>query len=301
MDFGPQKDVARADPAPAAIAPQSAPRRQWWRLGGWFASRKQPAREPSLQSSAASPRTFAELKRRCRSMDARAIIVFPRGGGWMRAQEDFDRAFDLVPVIEAARQSDPAIHALPIPGLDRDELLRLVATLPSQILDGSSEHEMALERTIERDATSSPEGFLAQALWRALKAGYGPDRLSLAEFRERLAALDPEIANAHPWQSLFDLWGEILYGLDSDREYSRRWLDKIEAHRAGLVSLDEIGDILLYEASIYCLHCETKRQFLSYPVVYHGTRWVRTRMALASVFGGGRSVEQAPDGLAWDN
>jgi hypothetical protein len=299
-ELSPGNDTAGADHAPATIAPAALPHRPWWRLCGLRASRQSPTAEPGRRPSGASPPTFVKLKRQLRSMGANAMIVCPPSQHRIGSPEDLDRSFELVSVLESMRQGDPTVRALPIPGLDRGELLQLVATLPSQILDGSSEHEMQLEREIERAATSAPEGFLIQALWRALKRGYGPDRFSLTEFDRRLASLDPELADAHPWRSLFDFWGEILRGLDSDREYSRRWLDKIEAHRDGLVSLEDIDDILLYESSIYALHCEDNRNTLSYPVVYHGTRWVQTRMALAAAFGGGQSSAQPFGGLIWD-
>jgi hypothetical protein len=216
MELHPWSDAAGADRASAARGPGSVVGRRWWHPRGRWASRESATTELGRQLSAPSPPTFGALMRRFRSLGAHAIVVFPPRHP-ISSLKDLHRSLGLVPFLEAAQLSDPTVRALPIPGLDRDELLGLVATLPSQILDGSSKHELLLEREIERAATSSPEGFLVHALWRALKRGYGPDRLSRIEFEKRLASLDPKIANAHPWRSLFDFWGEILRGLDSDR------------------------------------------------------------------------------------
>jgi hypothetical protein len=287
MDLETEAALARHRIAQAAAPPAST---KHWGIRHLLGHR--PA---SPQSS-----NFVRLRQQGRSLGAKTILVDPAE----RPREKRDtiaHAQKLMQSLNAICEEDTAVRMLPLPNLDRDELLHLIETLPSKILDGSSEHEQALERGIATAAAESAEGFLGQTLWRALKRGVGPDSLSSSEFWDRLKQLDPEIARSHPWSTLFDLWAHVLRGLDSDREYSARWLNRIRALPPGPVSFDDIDDIFTYEAAIYGIYCERDRSKLSYLVVYHGSRWYLGRVALASMFGGGGGGAPSAGGLTWDS
>lgn len=186
-------------------------------------------------------------------------------------------------------------QVLPEPGLSYESTLEIVRTAPSRILDGSHKWERDLERQIAQAAESSPIGRLIQSAWRDLKSGVDRGILVKEVFKARVASLG-ELAEAHPWATIISLWSDVLYGLESDIEYSGRWYKRIEACRDGWLKLDHIHDILLYESSIYGCHALIDPACISYLVAYHGSRWLQLRMAAASLFGGGGGTTQ----IVWE-
>ncbi|MBQ0960217.1 hypothetical protein KAK06_14780 [Ideonella sp. 4Y11] len=173
---------------------------------------------------------------------------------------------------------------LPEPGMRLDALLHFVRTAPSRILDGSHKSERELERRLA-DVSDSPSiGPLLAVAWRHLKSGTDPGLLVRREFDRRVREVG-EAAQIYPWEAIISLWSAVLHGLESDEEYAGRWYSKVNARRDGWVPLDAINDMLLHEAAIYCLHARVDPACMSYLVVYHGSRWLQQRMALAS-FGG---------------
>lgn len=184
---------------------------------------------------------------------------------------------------------------LPEPGLRREALLDMVRTAPSRILDGSHSSERELERQVSDAANSPPIGPMLAEAWRHLKSGTDPGLLFRAEFDARVKRLG-DAAQAYPWEAIVSFWQDVLYGLDSDEEYAGRWYAKINARADGWVPLNAIDDISLHEAAIYCLHARVDSACVSYPVVYHGSRWLQRRMALASLFEG---IPLGP-GRAWE-
>ncbi len=186
---------------------------------------------------------------------------------------------------ELARQNGNFAEVLSEPGLSRERAYEIIRKAPSAILNGSHESEKTLEQSIAQATKSSPIGQLIQSAWQHLKAGALPELFSKDVFEARVASLDEGARTAYPWEAIISFWREILYGLSSDREYADRWYSKIDAKPGGWLNLEDIHDILLYESSIYALHSMRDPSCASYLVAYHGARWVRTRMALSSVFG----------------
>lgn len=203
-------------------------------------------------------------------------------------------------MLELARGRGHRVELLPEPGLDLDATLNIIKTVPSRILDGSHPWERSLEKQIEKEAESSPAGYLIRAAWRTLKSEAGPEVFSLRAYDARLESLDQTIAGAFPWEAIFGLWREVLLGFESDREYAGRWYKEVYSHGDGWVSLEDLNDILLYENSLYILHCEVDPSCLSYPVAYYGSFWLQRRMALASLFGGRRTSGEPSLDLSWD-
>jgi hypothetical protein len=197
---------------------------------------------------------------------------------------------------EMARQRGYGARVLPEPGLRREMALDIVGTAPSRILDGSHAWEKQLEQQVKQAAELSPIGALIQAAWLDLKSGADPGILVKEEFEARVASLGTDVARVYPWEAIISFWREILYGLESDSEYAGRWYSRINTRADGWLSLEDIHDILLYESSIYALHARVDPACVSYLVAYHGSRWLQTRMALASLFGGG----SAKPGVSWD-
>lgn len=169
--------------------------------------------------------------------------------------------------------------------IDREKLFKALKILPSKILNQSHKWEKALLQRVNKSPESSPDSFLLKALWKALETDQVQSILSLKIFQSRKQEIAESLLKIYPWEAIFSLWEKVLYDLESDREYADRWYRAIKSKSDGKIYLEDIHDVSLYENSIYCLHCENDPKCLIYPIVYHGSRWLQERIALATFFG----------------